>query len=214
MNGTSKIKIPNGTKSRRRGRPRAFDCDAALAAAGRTFAHKGYSATTLDDLSVAMGINKPSLYAAFTDKETLYQKALAAYAERIGPLFAAALDDESDVRRALRNLYRTALDAYVSEDGEVVGCMVACTAVTEAVRNGAIRRQAKSIFEDVDQILERRIARAIAEKQLAKSTDARALARIATAMLHSLAVRSRSGTSRKILDQLAEDAVSLIMPRR
>ena len=134
-------------KIRKRGRPRSFDSKEALEAAQVAFARKGYSATTLDDLGGAMGINRPSLYAAFSDKETLYQKALALYSEKMGALFRDALESEATFAKALRKLYDVALDAYVSEDGEIVGCMVACTAVTEAIDHDGIRRQSKSIFD-------------------------------------------------------------------
>ncbi|MEQ1717024.1 MAG: TetR/AcrR family transcriptional regulator [Hyphomicrobium sp.] len=206
--------MQSSTKSKRRGRPRAFDGDEALASAGKTFAHKGYSAATLDDLSAAMGINRPSLYAAFGDKEALYRKSLEAYARRMESLFAAALEGEANFAKALRSLYRTALDAYVTDDGDVVGCMVVCTAVTEAVRNSDLRCSSKTILDEVDALVAARVRRAIADKQLAKGTDARALARLAVCMLHSLAIRSRAGTSRKILDQMAGDAVALIAGHR
>ena len=198
-------------KIRKRGRPRSFDSKEALEAAQVAFARKGYSATTLDDLAGAMGINRPSLYAAFSDKETLYQKALALYSEKMGALFRDALESEATFAKALRKLYDVALDAYVSEDGEIVGCMVACTAVTEAIDHDGIRRQSKSIFDAIDAVAQERIERAKRDGDLPAKTDARALSRLAVAMLHSLAIRSRSGTSRKVLDQIAGDAAALIV---
>lgn len=197
-------------KIRKRGRPRSFDRKEALEAAQVAFARKGYSATTLDDLVGAMGINRPSLYAAFSDKETLYQKALALYSEKMGALFRDALESEATFAKALRKLYAVALDAYASEDGEIVGCMVACTAVTEAIDHAPIKRQTKSILDTIDGLVAKRIERAIAEGELQRRTDPRSLARLVVAMLHSLAIRARSGASRRGLDDVANDAVAMI----
>ncbi len=199
-------------KIRTRGRPRSFDDKKVLEAAQATFARKGYAATTLDDLATAMGLNRPSIYTAFTDKETLYQRALTLYSETMGALFRDALESEQSVSKALRKLYSSALDAYVGDNGEVVGCMVACTAVAEAIDHDGIRRQSKSIFDTVDALVQKRIEWAKRDGDLPQNTDARALSRLAVAILHSLAIRSRSGTSRRVLDQIADDAVALIVP--
>lgn len=206
-------KIRNGTKIRRRGRPRLFDRDVALAAAQEAFARKGYAATTLEDLGAAMQINRPSLYAAFSDKEALYLEALRLYADRMQARFARALD-VPHLETALRRLYQTALDAFTAENGEVVGCMIACTAVTEAVDHEPIKSCSKGLLDEIDQLIARRISRAIEQGELPASTRPRALARIVIAVLHSLSIRARAGAGRRTLDELAEDAVQMIVPRR
>lgn len=211
MTRRRKIKRQGVTEVRGRGRPRAFDVAEAVSAAEQTFLRQGYSATTVDDLSDAMGINRPSLYAAFNSKEALYQRAVQVYAERMRGLFAEALE-ESTFSLALRRLYATALDAYVSDDGEAVGCMVACTAVTESILNLQLKVQTKSIMDEIDLLVARRIDRAIADGQLPESVDARAMSRLAVGVLHTLAIRSRAGTSRRILDQIAADSVALLTP--
>jgi AcrR family transcriptional regulator len=205
MHSRSKNKVQTSTQVRGRGRPRGFDADLAVLAAEQTFLRQGYAATTVDDLSKAMGINRPSLYAAFEGKEALYQRALDVYATRMQTLFECALD-EPVFAKALRQLYATALDAYVLEDGEAVGCMVACTAVTEAASNHEIKSRTKSIMDEIDLLVSRRISRAIAEGELPRSMDAKALSRLAVGVLHTLAMRS----SRRILDQIAADSVALL----
>ena len=202
-------KLQNSTKVRGRGRPRAFDADVAVTAAERTFLRQGYSATTIDDLSLAMGINRPSLYAAFEGKEALYQRALQVYADRMGALFADALKERT-LPKALRRLYSVALDAYVSQDGDAVGCMVACTAVTEAVSNTAVKEKTKSVMDDIDDLVARRIEKAIDDGDLPGTVNAKALSRLAVGVLHTLAMRSRAGTSRRVLDQMATDAVAML----
>lgn len=212
MHRQRKNKIQSGTEVRRRGRPRAFDLDQAVSAAERTFLRQGYAATTVDDLSEAMGINRPSLYAAFEGKEALYQRAVQVYAAKMRTLFAHALE-EPKFALALRRLYATALDAYVLEDGEAVGCMVACTAVTEAVSNKLVKAQTKSIMDEIDLLVARRIERAVVDGELPRTADAKAMSRLAVGLLHTLAMRSRAGTSRRILDQMAADWVALLTSR-
>lgn len=209
MTHSGKNKEQISTKIRARGRPRAFDPVVAVDAAQSAFLRKGYAATTLDDLSEAMSINRPSLYGAFGSKEDLYIRALQAYADRMATLFAAALR-EATFSKALKKLYATALDAYVADDGAVVGCMVAITAVAEAVEEDGIRAQAKAIMDGIDQLVAQRISRAIAEGELSGDVKARALSRLIVGVLHSLAVRARAGTSRKVLDEMADDAVRLL----
>lgn len=203
----------SSTKIRTRGRPRKFDSNVAIEAAKNAFLRKGYSNTTLDELSTAMGINRPSLYGAFTDKETLYQKALETYAGKMALLFRDSLEGEPDLHKALRKLYAVALDAYYTRDGEAVGCMVACTAVTEAVDNPAILQQTKSVIEGIDELVARRVARAITDKQLPKNTNVRLYSRLVVGVLHSLAIRCRAGASRKILDEIATESAALLTSR-
>ncbi len=209
MHNRRKNKLQTSTQVRIRGRPRSFDLGSVVSAAEQTFLRQGYAATTVDDLSKAMGINRPSLYAAFESKEALYRRALHLYASRMQALFLRALD-EPRFATALRQLYAAALDAYVLDDGDAAGCMVACTAIAEAVENAAIKSQTKSIMDEIDQLVARRILRAVADGELPKNTDAKALSRLAVGVLHTLAMRSRAGTSRRILDQIVSDAVKLL----
>lgn len=205
-------KLQNSTKMRSRGRPRAFDPDEAVSLAERTFLRQGYSATTIDDLSHAMGINRPSLYAAFEGKEALYKRALQVYADRMGALFADALNERT-LPKALRRLYSAALDEYISQDGGAVGCMVACTAVTEAVCNAAVRDQIKSVMDEIDDLVAARFEKAIVDGELPRTVNSKSLSRLAVGVLHTLAMRSRAGTSRRILDQIATDWIALLTLR-
>jgi TetR/AcrR family transcriptional regulator, copper-responsive repressor len=160
-----------------------------------------------------LGINRPSLYAAFNDKKTLYQRALDLYAERMRAKFTAALD-EDDLKKGLRALYKVALDAYRAKDGEVVGCMVACTAVTTALHDDDIRRQTRSIMDDIDALIARRIVRAVREGDLPKGTKVSTYSQLVVGVLHTLALRARAGASRRVLDELAENAVATLTARR
>jgi len=203
--------VPNSTKSpRRAGRPREFDEARALAAARNVFAEKGLAATTLDDLTAAMGINRPSLYGAFTDKETLYLKALDAYAAAMAQNMVAALDGAPHVKDALRRFYMGALDVYLAENN-AVGCFIVSSAVPESTTNPEIRQRAAAVLAALDAALERRLKRAVEDRELPRNTDTAALGRLAAAILHSLAVRTRAGTRRKALETFVTDAIGLML---
>lgn len=207
--------VPNSTKQpRRAGRPRQFDEAEALAAARDVFLEKGLAAATLDDLTGEMNINRPSLYAAFTDKETLYLKALDAYAAAMRQHMLAALEDTPRVEDALRRFYLGALDVYFAEGKKAVGCFIVCSAVPESTTNEAVRERATAVLQGIDAVLERRLKRAVEERQLPRDTDTAALARLAAAILHSLAVRTRAGTRRKALETFIADAVRLLLSTR
>jgi AcrR family transcriptional regulator len=207
--------VPHSTKSSRRaGRPREFDEAEALAAARDVFLEKGLAAATLDDLTGAMNINRPSLYAAFTGKEALYLKALDAYAAAMAGHMVAALEGSSRIEDALRRFYGGALDVYYAEGKKAVGCFIVCSAVPESTTNEAVRERAVAVLQGIDAALERRLRRAVEYRELPRQTDAAALARLAAAVLHSLAVRVRSGAKRKTLDAFVEDAIRLLLPGR
>src|SRR5262245_51908704 len=82
----------DGAPPKKRGRPRAFEPETALARALDTFRDGGFAATSLDDLSAAMGINRPSLYGTFGDKRDLFLKAYARYRSDVGGQFAKGFD--------------------------------------------------------------------------------------------------------------------------
>src|SRR5262249_36229766 len=93
----------------RRGRPRAFDPDVALARAVDAFWDAGFAATSLDDLTEATGMNRPSLYGAFGDKQAIYRKAFDLYLERTRTALAAAVAGDQPLRDVLRKIYDTSI---------------------------------------------------------------------------------------------------------
>jgi AcrR family transcriptional regulator len=207
-----KHNIPSGTKLPRRapGRPRQFDEARALAAARGVFVDKGLAATTLDDLTDAMQINRPSLYGAFTDKETLYLKTIDGYAAEMVAKAGAALAGAPDIKQALKQFYAAALDVYTGGGAHPVGCFIVTSAVPEAVTNPRIASRAADILRGLDAALEHRLRRAVEDGQLPRKADPASLAAIAGSILHSLAVRARTGERRKALDTLAVNAVRMI----
>jgi AcrR family transcriptional regulator len=193
---------------RRRGRPRAYDPQAALARAAATFWKAGYAGTSLDDLSEATGMNRPSLYAAFGDKRDLYLKTLDYYREQSRELARQALADDPSLRVFLKRFYSKALDLYFGDGPR--GCYTVGTAATVAAVDDKVRAFLAARVRDADAFLQRQLEKAKERGELPRDADAAALAFVATGTLHTLAVRSRAGVSRKELDALADAAIKVI----
>jgi AcrR family transcriptional regulator len=201
---------------RPRGRPRAYDPDEALVRATEAFWRAGFAATSLDDLSAATGMNRPSLYAAFGDKRDLYLAALDRYVEAARADMAAALSDDVPLAAGVGRVYAGALDLYFAHSGAPLGCFLIGTAATEAARDPEVRGRLGAGLRELTRAFETRFRSARARKELAPGADPAALAELAGAVLHSLALRARAGDSRPALEHFARDAVRQLCgpPRR
>ncbi len=196
--------------TRARGRPRQYDEELALGAAGQVFWTKGFSATSLDDLSAAMDMNRPSIYRAFGDKEAIYRKALTQFCRGMEAAFAATMLAEDDVRKALTRFYRAAVATYTAGD-QPRGCMVMSTAVAAATSHPEVQADLLAIIRDLDKKMAARLQRAIADGQLPSSFDARGRAAIAQSLLHSLSLRARAGETQSRLRRLIRDGVEMVL---
>src|SRR3984885_5936295 len=123
----------------RRGRPPAYDTEAARKRATEPFWRTGYSGTSLDSIAAATGMNPPSLYAAFGNKHALYLEALAHYWELSLAATHDALAEDRPLADSLMHAYDAALSIYFSGKGSARGCFVIGTAVTEAGEDLAAR---------------------------------------------------------------------------
>jgi TetR/AcrR family transcriptional regulator, copper-responsive repressor len=195
---------------RRRGRPRQYDPDRALADAAAAFWKNGYAGTSLDDLVAATGMNRPSLYAAFGDKGDLYLKTLERYQRKSRAKSIELLADNPPLRVFLTRFYDGALDVYRAGGDEARGCYSISTAPAQATVDPAVRAFLNDSIRGTDAFLAGIIGKARDRGELAASADPSALAQVATATLHTIAVRSRVGASRKQLKALAAAAIDLI----
>jgi len=193
---------------KRRGRPRAYDPEEAIARAAERFWQAGYAATSLDDLSEATGMNRPSLYAAFGDKRDLYLKTLEHYREGSRELGREALAGDPPLRVFLKRVYDKALDLYL--DGGPRGCYTIGTAATVAAVDDRVRDFLADSTRGIDGFLTHQIEKAQAGGEIARTADSTALGYLATATLHTLAIRSRAGLPRKELDALVDAAINVI----
>ena len=198
------------TEKRPRGRPRTYEPEAVLRQAMDLFWKAGYSATSLDDIAAATGVNRPSLRAAFGDKHAIYLRALDDYWERKFATMREALGGDQALEAALMRVYDAALSIYFSGGGRARGCFVVGTAVTEAVDDPEIRGSITEGFSRLDADFEARLRSALEAGELKKGADPEALAMLASATMHSIAIRARAGASRNDLRKLALKAVHVI----
>jgi AcrR family transcriptional regulator len=190
-----------------KGRPREFCLDQALAAALRVFWSKGYEGASLSDLTEAMGITRPSLYAAFGNKEALFRKALDLYEREKLAYIGEALQAPTS-RGVAERLLRGALEMQTS-DCEPRGCLrvissVACGAEAESIRAEVLARRASS-----QQALLDRFQRAKADGDLPAHIEAEGLANYLGAILQGMAVQAGGGASREQLETLVETSLAM-----
>ena len=190
-----------------RGRPREFCVDAALAAALRVFWSKGYEGASLTDLTEAMGVTRPSLYAAFGNKEALFLKALDLY-EREKLAFMGEALQAPTARGVAERILRNALKMQTGSGGPR-GCLnvissLACGTEAETVKAEVVARRASS-----EAALILRFERAQAEGDLPPSVDTVGLVRYLFAVLQGMAVQAGSGVSRQDLEQLVDTTLTL-----
>jgi AcrR family transcriptional regulator len=193
-----------------RGRPRTYDPDTALEQARDVFWDGGFAGSSLDSLGAAMAMNRPSLYGAFGDKEALYLRALERYREESEAGLRNALDPNLPLCDGLRTVYSTALATYLSGQTSARGCLLIGTAATEAVTNAQIRDVLGASLVAFDRVFEERLRFAKKKGELDSTVDVLALSRLASAVLHTLAVRARAGEAPVILEAIAESGVQLI----
>jgi len=194
----------------KRGRPIEYDRDLTLQRAGDLFWSVGFAASSLDALSEATQMARPSLAGAFGDKEALYIATLVRYRDASVAGLSKTLSGARRLRAELADVYAKATNIYMASDGAARGCLLIGTASVEAVHRPAIRRVLRESLGTFNAILERRMRKAIADGELDSSGDAVGLASVASAVMHSLAVRARAGDSRHALDKLSKAAVDLI----
>jgi AcrR family transcriptional regulator len=196
--------------SRRRGRPRAYDPEAALTRVMETFWKAGYAGTSLDDLAAATGMNRPSLYAAFGDKRALYLKALKHYWRMSARDMREVLSEEKPLRNALNDFYERAVAIYCGVPGRPPGCFSVSTAPSAAAEDEEIRIALAESVRRLDEGLEALIRAAQGRGEIKASADPAALALLGTATLHTIAIRARAGVRPDELTRMARLAVASI----
>jgi AcrR family transcriptional regulator len=204
------VQKKSAAERRPRGRPRAYDPDIALARATEAFWKSGYAGTSLDELAAAARMNRPSLYAAFGDKQALYLRALERYWTMGLEAMREMLAYDRPLPEALMRVYQSALDIYFSGKGPARGCFAIGTAATAAVDDPRIRAVFAQGLRKLDEGFAARIRAAAENGELPVGADPEGLAVLASATLHTLALRARAGTVRPELEKMARRAVSIL----
>ncbi len=186
------------------GRPRAYDADQVLDQALRVFWAKGYEATTVDDLTGAMGLSRPSLYNAYGDKEALFMRCLERYGLTRGALAAQALDSGATIQEAIHAYLRQAVMNATGEDLPH-GCLIAC--VVPAIDNAGTRAYSASTLLQADDAIAKRLETAVAAGELPPDFPTVRRARRITDLSSALSIRARAGAFRaELLEDAAEGA--------
>ena len=188
-----------------KGRPREFDVDFALAAALRIFWTHGYEGASMAALTKAMGITKPSLYAAFGNKEALFNKALDLYQREKLAYMQRALDAPTS-RGVAETLLQGALAMQIGCDPK--GCM-AMNAVTCGPEAESIRAEVLSRRAAATDALIKRLARGRDEGDLPRDIDPTSLARHLLAIMQGLTMQAQAGATPKELHGLVETSLQL-----
>jgi AcrR family transcriptional regulator len=182
------------------GRPREFDTDAALEKAMRLFWAKGYEGTSVADLTETLGISRPSLYAAFGDKQSLFGAVLERYAAGPACYVAEALG-KLTAREVAEHLLKGAADLQASSSNPG-GCLTVNGAIASGDEAAPVRQALNAHRTAGVALLQRRFEQAKAQHDLPKDSDPAALARFLAAVVYGMAVLASGGASREELDQV------------
>ncbi|MCP3822714.1 TetR/AcrR family transcriptional regulator [Streptomyces sp. A3M-1-3] len=190
-----------------RGRPRTFDRDAALHAAMVVFWEHGFEATSMSDLTKAMGINSPSLYAAFKSKEELFRETVELYENTEAEAPHRALIEEPTARGAVEALLRESVVRFTME-GRPSGCMIVlaatnCTSEHETVRDFVMRCRRRT-----EAAIRTRLDRAADDGELPQGTDTHRLTKFYATVLNGLSVQARDGAPREELNSIVDMAMT------
>lgn len=182
-----------------RGRPRGFDRDAALAKAMEVFWARGYEGASMHELTAAMGIASPSLYAAFGCKEALFREALALYGATENDGIWGGVESAATAREACEGMLMAAARAFTRPD-KPPGCMVVLSALPGGDASGALREELVRGRAGAIDLLEARLRRGQAEGDVPAGADVRAVATYVATVQQGMSIQARDGASRAILE--------------
>lgn len=184
MNDTKKV-----------GRPKKFDRNEALTSAMHVFWAKGYDGASMKDLTAAMGINGPSLYAEFGDKLALFRLTIDCYAENDGCAPLVAFESEANITKAVRAFLNASIDYATEQESGARGCYLASSVATNACEIDGIDEKLQLAIKDTDQRLANRFIAERANGVLPDNFPALERARLMFDLRQGYMFRARSGCS-------------------
>ncbi len=194
-----------------RGRPRSFDRQQALTSAMEVFWIRGYEAASISDLTEAMGIASPSLYAAFGSKEGLFHEAVELYGRTEGPALWDAVEAAPTAREGIEGFLAATARAF-SRPGKPRGCLVTLSAINLVSASPSVCDAMRKERGRGQRGLEARLQRAMAEGELPASLDAGAVAAFYLTVQQGMSIQARDGASRETLEQVVRGAMAAWTP--
>jgi AcrR family transcriptional regulator len=187
------------------GRPRSFCVDTALNQALEVFWRKGYEGASIKELTEAMGINKPSMYAAFGNKEDLFRKALERYTTEKGLYLQEAIDAPTAYGLAHKMLHGAAV--MMTDPSTPFGCLTVKGAMTCNDQDISVKREIDAIRINTEIALEKRLEQARQKGDLPADSDPVHLRRYLSTVIQGMSVQASSGASREELHKVADIAL-------
>jgi AcrR family transcriptional regulator len=185
-----------------RGRPRGFDRDAVLAKAMEVFWARGYEGASMSELTAAMGIASPSLYAAFGCKEALFREALQLYAATENDGIWGGVDTAPTAREACQGMLMATARAFTRPD-KPTGCMVVLSALNGGELDDTLRGELVRGRGGAIQSLEARLRRGQIEGDVPADADIRAIATYVVTVQQGMSIQARDGAGRAVLEGIA-----------
>jgi TetR/AcrR family transcriptional repressor of nem operon len=190
-------------------RPREFDESRALEAAMQCFWRRGYEATSLRDLTAAMGLTPPSLYNSFGDKQQLFERALARYLDRTTRDRLRRLEETLAPRQALERFFAEIIEHSV-KDRQRKGCFLVNSALEIAPHDARCRAMITAQFAGIERFFRRCIAAGQADGTISRSVDLDDVAHLFLSVLLGIRVMARTNPHREVLEGLARPAMALL----
>jgi AcrR family transcriptional regulator len=190
-----------------RGRPRSFDRDAALAAAMKVFWQFGYEGASMAALTEAMGINSPSLYAAFGSKEALFKEAVQLYMATEDEKTRRTLAEQPTARGAIEAMLRRSVANLVDPAG-CRGCLLVLGDSNAAPEHRGIHQYLAQRRKEIQAAIEERIKRGIADGDVSDAANVKIVSAFLMTVLQGLSLRARDGASREAMLQVADAALA------
>ncbi|MEO1115966.1 MAG: TetR/AcrR family transcriptional regulator [Pseudomonadota bacterium] len=199
----------NDTK--KMGRPRSFDSRQALTAAMNVFWAKGYDGASLKDLTGAMGISGPSMYAAFGDKRELFLKTIDLYGDVDGCAPVVAFESEPDIRLAVRGFLEEVITYATAHESGAKGCFLASSVSASIGEVDGVKERVEKAIEDTDTRLAARFDREKENKTLPDDFPSLERARLLYDVRQGYMFRGRAGWSAEAMRQDLDHRVSMIL---
>ena len=193
------------------GRPKKFDRDTALMRAVNVFWLKGYDGASMTDLTEAMGVNPPSLYAEFGDKLNLYRLAIDRYASNDACTPLVAFESEADIEKAVRAFMNEVVNYATKHDSGAKGCFLSSSVATSAGEVEGVQALLKKAIESTDRRLAKRFDAAKENGTLAKNFPSLERARLMFDLRQGLVFRARAGCSVKSMKSDIDIRVRMIL---